>query len=1544
MTSAFHSQQLPPSGISHAVCLALSSPLPARSGAAAAAAAAIKPWLAHRGQPLCQLVTARDDLLRIYDVRQQTPSASSDAALQDADGARLFLVREHRIFGSITGLQSVSTPETEADGRQRLLVSFKDAKLALLEWSDRTSDLETVSIHTYERAPQLSQGLPSTFNQTLAVDPASRCAALLLPQDAIAVLPFYQDMSDLDFYDIDQGTDGVDVDPIETLPYSPSFVLAFQEVDAKIRDVKDFCFLPGFQKPTVAILFEQPRTWTGRLKLTKDTHTVYIFTLDLTASMAGQVAGVGGGVDGDAGLQTVHPILTTSTDLPYDCLYLVSCPAKLGGVMVVGTSSILHVDQSGRAVATAINDWAPLMSGATAAESTCEVEGVIDLHGSQLVFVDATEGILTLRDGTFCKFSCLMDGRSVGGIRLERITAPSTTEGGDDEVNVQAAAPSVSLVLPTEQPFLFNASMVGESTLFRCAKANKRIDRGEAEAGVKDEEHDKAADEMDLDLDDDLYGDSGKLDAKAEVSSSSAAFKQVLRLTPIDSLAAHGPILHLSTRQAAFDDGESSGSRKQIVACTGFGTGAGLTYFESTLAPRKKRRLDTRPSESIWSVGMLQDAAVSAQDRRASLLCSAEDEDVSELVQLDRDGSSVDLRELPGRTLAAGPLRGAGARWARITASGLHVLEADGSDVQTVAIDEADVVTGSIDEDEYASVQLSDGSFRLFAYDDDARQFSPLALPAELEGKHGACINVFRDRYGCLTPMTEIGSAVPNGISTKGSAKDSAPAATSAKKPKSQPQDDADEIDYGDDDDDDMGEAHAVQSSKPDGEARTSGPAANPTTDTSSATPANAYLFVLDTEAVCEIYSLPDLRLRWRSFGLPALADRLDLDVERPYRLTPEQAVPVLEARLCHLDDVAHIVVVTGNNLLLAYEANRYHDRGQSSTAKVGDESDLLSLGFNKVFSRVLSASSRPTRDRSAYANGTGRGNQDGPALKPFGWRSGQQDAVAVLGGGNTSSTSWLCSSRKDGLQLVDCDASSAPDDLCWLGLDGGNDHAACVDGSVYISEFDRGRSLGGDWTYQTFETGRSYTKVVSHDATRCIVAASVNEQQFVLYDEDNEPVTNPADDKTPTYSQHGALELFTDEDKNEPVHGWEFEANETVVCLELVTLDSPSVPGGRKKFIAAGTTVYQGEDRAAKGSTYLFDIIEVVPDAADPTSRFRLKLLCKDDSKAPVTAIADINGFIISTSGQKLYVRALEKEEWLISIAFMDLAFYVTSIRVLKNFILLSDMKKSLWFVGFQEDPYKFVVLGKDHVEQYATTGNFVVNRDRLSLVSTSAAGGGALGGKEGVYRMFEYAPMVASSMGGQRLLLKTEFQSAASEAVASYTVKGRWLSRHERRGAESVRSKVIYAMNNGSIETLCAVDEAVVKRLQLLQGQLVRTVRHFAALNPRGFRAVRNDSVSRPLVKGILDGRLVSVFASLPRPKMLEAVGTLSGLFNGLDEPHDADAEAGDEGMGDADDEEVERRRQERDEQRRRKREAKRADLILLDLVKLRAGFESM
>jgi cleavage and polyadenylation specificity factor subunit 1 len=115
-------------------------------------------------------------------------------------------------------------------------------------------------------------------------------------------------------------------------------------------------------------------------------------------------------------------------------------------------------------------------------------------------------------------------------------------------------------------------------------------------------------------------------------------------------------------------------------------------------------------------------------------------------------------------------------------------------------------------------------------------------------------------------------------------------------------------------------------------------------------------------------------------------------------------------------------------------------------------------------------------------------------------------------------------------------------------------------------------------------------------------------------------------------------------------------------------------------------------------------DVVEVI----DAGSRYRrqLKLVVKEEGTAPVTAINSLSGYLIHAMGQKVgldvlstlqdviveeiralqvFVKALDLEERLVAVAFLDVAVYVTSIGVLKNLILIGDQVKSVWFAAFQ-------------------------------------------------------------------------------------------------------------------------------------------------------------------------------------------------------------------------------------------------------------------
>ena len=50
-----------------------------------------------------------------------------------------------------------------------------------------------------------------------------------------------------------------------------------------------------------------------------------------------------------------------------------------------------------------------------------------------------------------------------------------------------------------------------------------------------------------------------------------------------------------------------------------------------------------------------------------------------------------------------------------------------------------------------------------------------------------------------------------------------------------------------------------------------------------------------------------------------------------------------------------------------------------------------------------------------------------------------------------------------------------------------------------------------------------------------------------------------------------------------------------------------------------------------------------------------------------------------------QIFVRALDLDERLVGVAFLDVGVYVTTLRTIKNLLLIGDAVKSVWFVAFQ-------------------------------------------------------------------------------------------------------------------------------------------------------------------------------------------------------------------------------------------------------------------
>lgn len=144
--------------------------------------------------------------------------------------------------------------------------------------------------------------------------------------------------------------------------------------------------------------------------------------------------------------------------------------------------------------------------------------------------------------------------------------------------------------------------------------------------------------------------------------------------------------------------------------------------------------------------------------------------------------------------------------------------------------------------------------------------------------------------------------------------------------------------------------------------------------------------------------------------------------------------------------------------------------------------------------------------------------------------------------------------------------------------------------------------------------------------------------------------------------------------------------------------------------MIVVGTTYAKGEDIAARGNVYVFDVIDVVPDPDEPGKDLKLKLIGEESIRGALTAVSGIGGqgFMIVAQGQKCMVRGLKDDGSLLPVAFIDVQCYVSVIKELNGtgMCLIGDALKGLWFTGYSVSLYNSSNEGNELTDSGNTGG----------------------------------------------------------------------------------------------------------------------------------------------------------------------------------------------------------------------------------------------
>ncbi|KAK3835815.1 MAG: CPSF A subunit region-domain-containing protein [Linnemannia elongata] len=1373
---------------------------------------------------ILNVIVSKSTVLEVYNF---TEPAQADQL------PRLELVASYRFNGVITSMGVIRTSSSGQHGLDSILVSFKDAKMSLLEWSFSTHSIVTVSIHYYERDDYKQEFLNNSHPTEIRVDPSRRCAVLTFYGDRLAVLPFRQD--EITIGDEDDAK----------WPYLPSYVMSLSDIDSKIKNVIDMVFLYDFFEPTLAILYSPQQTWTGRLAVRKDTCSLVVVSLNIT--------------------HKVYPIIYSIDNLPYDCTKIIAMPKPVGGLLVVSANALIHLDQGSSGMGVAVNGYAPLVTNFPLQD---QYHFDIALEGSQHVFLAPDQILFTLRSGDMYVIELQQEGRSLSGFKIEKAGTSMQT----------------SCKCALGAGYYFVGSRYSDSMLIKYSTK-----------------------------------DQVKVHPHAIPRESKWQFEIC------DTITNTGPIIAADIGQRASNHADFP-PQHELVAATGSGHNGALVVFQRNIRPDVVRSTEALAgSDSLWTVYC----------RKEIIFEGGEDDNYDKLLIVSRANNTLvlatsgdDLRQLPnsqffvqGPTIAIGSILEE-TRIVQVYAGGVRLLNADCKVTQIVPIGEhLSVVTASI-MDPYILLQLHDGSALMLKGDMTTKDVTVLSQSSILNTLPIKSCCVYADSTNTILSVKDA----PTMASLRSSAKTSSASSKAnaagtwtkkSKKVKKEatrvmddidldlygPEPDEEEEEQSEEEDVEMG-ASAGANDIPmgdndmvDAQSKSKAAMANPEGHSTQST---HWCLIYRTDGALEIYQLPDFKEVFFFPHFDLLPDVLP-DAPAHQDIKPAgHAREISEMVMVNMGTrqkkEPYLVVRTYRGNIAVYKTYQHFPTIElDAKGRPIDLTDRLAIRFRKVPLDVV-ARETPDEDDLDDRNNSSMDDDSKDAVEreisrqerrrqrkpknliPFSDVAGYE-GVFVLG----ASPLWIMSSGK-GLPRVHpmiCDGKIG----CFTQFHNLNCKHGFISlnaqGHMRISQLpSNGIQYDMPWPIRKVPMKKAVRHIRYHPTSQTYIVVTAVPDPFIVKDENNPAASIAAAAKLKSSgpgfrpsSDRQTLELVSPVTW-ETVDRYQLQEYEIVTSMETVSLESTQDASGRKKFMAVGTSFIKGEDSTMRGTIYIFDIIDVVPEPDNPQTDHKLKLLYSEEVKGSVTAMAALSGYLLTCVGTKVLVRSFEDNETLTGIAFIDVQIYVTSVKVVKNTIMLADAYKSVWFVGFQDEPTKLVMLGKDYNPMEAMNVSYLIENQTLNIVVADS---------EKNIRLLQYAPFHVQSFSGQKLICRGDYH-VGSQIETTLSVPKIVLSGSD----EGISHLTICGTLDGSLCMITPIPEKTSKRLALLSSQIVNGVQHPAGLNPRAFRLLQSkDRLNSNPVKGILDGDLLFEFVNLPANRQKEMTKQIgSGVDRVMDD----------------------------------------------------------
>ncbi|GFQ05002.1 cleavage and polyadenylation specificity factor subunit 1 [Phtheirospermum japonicum] len=312
-------------------------------------------------------------------------------------------------------------------------------------------------------------------------------------------------------------------------------------------------------------------------------------------------------------------------------------------------------------------------------------------------------------------------------------------------------------------------------------------------------------------------------------------------------------------------------------------------------------------------------------------------------------------------------------------------------------------------------------------------------------------------------------------------------------------------------------------------------------------------------------------------------------------------------------------------------------------------------------------------------------------------------------------------------------------------------------------------------------------------------------------------------------------------------------QSSENALTVRVVTLFNTSTQRN-ETLLAVGTAYAQGEDVAARGRVLLYSV-----EKNSDNSQVQVSEVYAKELKGAISALASLQGHLLIASGPKIILHKWTGSD-LNGVAFYDVPpLYVVSLNIVKNFILLGDIHKSIYFLSWKEQGSQLNLLAKDFGPLDCLATEFLIDGSTLSLTVSD---------DQKNVQIFYYAPKMSESWKGQKLLSRAEFHVGAH--ITKFLRLQLLPTSADRTAPGSDKTNrfgLLFGTLDGSIGCIAPLEELTFRRLQSLQKKLVDAVAHVAGLNPRSFRHFSsNGKAHRPGPDSIVDCELLSDYEMLP------------------------------------------------------------------------------